>query len=623
MGANFTQVASGNFSLPVGAQVNEIFLADLNGDGKLDALMAYQFIPNVTREVGLRVVLGDGRGGFTEGTSTVFPGGAPTTVAPRDHAYVDFTGDGRPDLFIVDQGYDASPFPGYHNTLAINQGTTFADKSSSLPSSPDFTHTMSVADIDRDGDNDIYVGNIYSNGRIGPYFLVNDGRGNFTSDNSRMGLVSNLSEGRYTSSAFIDVDGDGDQDLFLGSDGERVINTGADGVSIIMINDGSGHFSTSSMQIPAGRPGHDDIVVDSTTMDVNNDGRPDLILSLALDNYKSGGAAQILINTGTGFVDGTSSTLLGYSGGALVNPQFIYRALTPDVDGDGFNDIVFVWGFSTANSPVYLNDGSGHFVKMPGLLTNLDAWDRFAVGDVNGDGRLDFVAEGTDGNGGENFRTYLNQDMGITQYGTAGNDGLMGDSDTETMYGGGGDDVISGGIGDDFLRGEEGNDTIIGGPGFDYIHGNQGNDVEYGGGGPDWVVGGQGNDLLSGDDGDDVVYSNLGADTCFGGAGQDWVRGGQADDLLYGGAGDDFMSGDRGSDTLSGGVGADRFNFFVGAGIDRITDFNSFEGDRIQFEAAVSYTVSQQGADTIIDLGNGDQLILVGVSQSSLGTWFV
>ena len=178
------------------------------------------------------------------------------------------------------------------------------------------------------------------------------------------------------------------------------------------------------------------------------------------------------------------------------------------------------------------------------------------------------------------------------------------------------------GDGMDYLRGEEGDDVIHGGFGFDDVHGNMGNDTVTGGHGNDWVVGGKDNDLLSGDDGDDIVYGNLGADTCNGGAGADLVRGGQGNDVLNGGAGNDFLSGDLGDDTLSGGAGADVFNSFGEAGIDRVLDFSRAEGDRVRLEPGSTYTVSQQGADTVVEITGGGRVVLVGVSMASLtGDW--
>jgi Ca2+-binding RTX toxin-like protein len=201
-------------------------------------------------------------------------------------------------------------------------------------------------------------------------------------------------------------------------------------------------------------------------------------------------------------------------------------------------------------------------------------------------------------------------------------DVLAGSSGYDTITGGEGDDVITGGganaPGGNFLRGEGGNDSILGGSGFDDINGNTGRDTASGGAGNDWVVGGQDDDLLSGDGGDDRVYGNIGIDTCLGGAGADVLRGGQGDDVLIGGDGNDFLSGDRGNDALTGGAGADTFNFFAGSGLDMVLDYNYAEGDRVRIEGGASYTVSQIGANTLVDLGNGDVMTLVGVQANTL-----
>lgn len=211
-------------------------------------------------------------------------------------------------------------------------------------------------------------------------------------------------------------------------------------------------------------------------------------------------------------------------------------------------------------------------------------------------------------------------------------DTLKGGGGGDTIVSGGGGDFADGGQGADLLQGDEGQDTLWGGDGndsieggadFDQINGNIGNDTARGGEGDDWVVGGKDQDLLYGDAGFDIVYGNLGNDTCYGGDGADWVRGGQGDDIVDGGAGNDWMAGDRGNDTVTGGAGADKFYFFAGAAIDRVTDFSSASGDRVLLEAGQTYTLSYTGEGAVIDLGNGDQMILIGVTQASLGDWLV
>ena len=200
---------------------------------------------------------------------------------------------------------------------------------------------------------------------------------------------------------------------------------------------------------------------------------------------------------------------------------------------------------------------------------------------------------------------------------------LHGAIGTDRLLGEGGSDTIYGYEGQDFIRGGEGDDLLIGGKEFDDLHGNQGNDTVRGGQGDDWVVGGQGHDLLFGDLGNDLVFGNMGADTCEGGAGNDTIRGGQDGDLIFGGDGDDWISGDLGNDTISGGAGADTFNIFAGSGVDRVMDFSAAEGDRVRIEGGVAtYTVAQQGADTVVTVGDA-QMILVGVQAAALPTGWI
>lgn len=209
--------------------------------------------------------------------------------------------------------------------------------------------------------------------------------------------------------------------------------------------------------------------------------------------------------------------------------------------------------------------------------------------------------------------------------GNSAANGLFGSLGADTLMGGAGNDSISGGDGIGFLRGEDGNDSLIGGAQFDDMHGNAGNDTLRGGGDGDWVVGGKDDDLLFGDAGGDVVLGNLGADTLEGGDDDDVVRGGQGDDAVRGGAGSDWISGDRGADTLTGGAGADIFHTFDGAGVDRVTDFNAGEGDRVFLLAGTQYSVAQTGADTVITVTGteGGQLVLAGVQMSSLGSGWI
>ena len=209
--------------------------------------------------------------------------------------------------------------------------------------------------------------------------------------------------------------------------------------------------------------------------------------------------------------------------------------------------------------------------------------------------------------------------------GSDGNDHLSARIDGGSrIEGGSGDDVIIGRDYADYLRGGDGADSIHGGGGADDINGNTGDDTINGGAGDDWVSGGQHNDLLLGGAGNDLVLGNLGNDTLYGDAGADTVRGGQHNDVIFGGDGDDWLSGDLGDDTVTGGAGADTFHIFAQAGLDLVTDFNRAEGDRVFIGDGSRYTVSQVGADVVIDLVGGARMVLANVSMSSLSDgWIV
>ena len=584
---------------------------DFTGDGKLDFVITYFLSPIQDQAVPFRVMAGDGAGGFTDQTTALFGTDLPQTVHPRDLTVADFNRDGRPDLFVADQGLDGPPFPGGHNALVLSSGANgLVNATNRLPTAQVFTHSTEAVDIDGDGDPDIYVG-VEAN--PAPYFLINDGTGHFTMATDRLPAAEGGSGNLiFTTEAFFDADGDGDQDLFLGASRQS-------GVSKLLLNDGSGHFSEAAGVLPLPSvwvPGSD--AIDAQSVDLNGDGRADLVVTYTIGDNGAKDYVQILINKGGGvFADETAQRIpAGYEGISTSRGGLIIV----DFNGDGFKDLLYADG---TNAPLALNDGLGHFYQMPAGVLPGGAGDTYGVGDVNGDGRMDLISWFGHGAGQEFIRIDLARDAGATQVGTDAADGLMGGAGNETINGGAGNDVIFGGGGTNYLRGDDGDAVIVGGPGFDDINGNMGNDTCVSGGGDDWVVGGKGDDSLVGSAGQNLVYGNIGNDTCDGGAGDDIVRGGQDNDLVMGGAGDDFVSGDKGDDTLIGGTGADIFHTFGDAGLDRVLDFRIAEGDRVQVDPGTQYTVAQVGADTVISMVGGAQMILVGVSMSALPSGWI
>ncbi|MDX1630849.1 MAG: VCBS repeat-containing protein [Thermoanaerobaculia bacterium] len=123
-------------------------------------------------------------------------------------AVFDFDGDGAPDLFFVGGAPVNGPTPDRPGALYRNLGQgRFADVTRVAGLEPGLLGMgTAVADVERDGDLDLVVTG------VGADFLFrNRGDGTFA-----RGEALPVPPGFSTSAAFLDVDGDGFQDLFLG-----------------------------------------------------------------------------------------------------------------------------------------------------------------------------------------------------------------------------------------------------------------------------------------------------------------------------------------------------------------------------------------------------------------------
>lgn len=132
----------------------------------------------------------------------------------RGAAWADFDSDGDMDLFAP--GGAGAGITVYYNT---GNGTFSAQPlGGTLPSANRFDHQCVVADVDNDGDEDVFVAEGAEQGvpqNLGTqnFLFINAGNGTFTEEATARGLADTAD---YYSASFFDYDRDGWIDLYVG-----------------------------------------------------------------------------------------------------------------------------------------------------------------------------------------------------------------------------------------------------------------------------------------------------------------------------------------------------------------------------------------------------------------------
>ncbi|ESQ89093.1 hypothetical protein ABAC460_13570 [Asticcacaulis sp. AC460] len=187
------------------------------------------------------------------------------------------------------------------------------------------------------------------------------------------------------------------------------------------------------------------------------------------------------------------------------------------------------------------------------------------------------------------------------------------------------DNRLDGDSGNDTLIGGAGDDTLIGGTGNDSLAGGTGSDVLSGSGGDDTMVGGTGGDAYSVDSAGDVVIEVSENSVDLLSASISYVLPEFIETLTLIGTGNidgtgnnlrNLLIGNAGNNVLTGGAGNDNFHFGRKVGQDTIADMDGEEGDRIDIALHTHGTVTpgivtQSGADVLIDLGNGNTVLVL------------
>ena len=320
---------------------------------------------------------------------------------------LDFDGDGRMDIYLVQGGplrqRDARALPG--DRLFRNVGASgelrFEDATAaSGVRATGYGMGIAAADIDNDGDTDVFLANFGAN-----QLLENVGQGRFVDATAKSGIVG---EHWSIGASFADIDGDGLVDLYVANYLDFRIadhrpchlyssrqsycapSNYAGVADRLYRNLGNGRFedASESAGIAAAARAGMGVVAD----DFDGDGKTDF--------YVANDAEENLLWLNKGgfrFVDGA---LLG---GAAVNGYGIAEAsmgvVAGDFDDDGDADLFMTHDVKESNT-LFVNDGKGWFEDRSnalGIAADSMAHTGFGTGwfDADNDGDLDlFVANG-------------------------------------------------------------------------------------------------------------------------------------------------------------------------------------------------------------------------------------
>jgi len=367
--------------LPPQPKTHDIALADLDGDGDLDAFLANgrNEMPepntvllndgkgnfhNSGQELGNResraVILQDfdydgdidalvsdiwmgeyfwneGDGDFLHSREIMFPDTDGYFVGLWRFQAADLNGDNKLDLFLngccgggVSNGPDNWRTINAFNTVWLSNEKNLPGPTSQKMGQGN-SEAVALGDLDGDGDLDAFIANsvhLDETGKTVDYdandVWLNNGAGIFTDSTQRLG------DQRSYSIALGDLDGDGDLDAFVG-------NIGADEV---WLNDGNANFINSDQRLGSSLTRY------LCLADLDGDGDLDAIVG-------SDTVGGIWLNDGKGNFEDTNQRL-SYSRG--------YAITVGDVDGNGTVDIV---AGKLASAKVWYNDGTGRMRRQP------------------------------------------------------------------------------------------------------------------------------------------------------------------------------------------------------------------------------------------------------------------
>ncbi|MCF6140133.1 VCBS repeat-containing protein [Flavobacterium sp. K77] len=292
----------------------------------------------------------------------------------------------------------------------INQKTQFSGVNSSFVAHKennfiDFDHeglvskmlsqegpSMCVADINGDGNDDVYIGG--AKGQSGKIYL-NAGNGNFKiSSQKDLDLDAAFED---TAASFFDADNDGDVDLLVGSSGNEKADQ-ANYKNRLYLNNGKGVFTRSKTIIPT--TSNNVAVIES--YDFDQDGDTDVFIgSRSVPGVYGIDPKHLLLeNDGKG----NFTNVIDKKAFKINNFGMITDAIWEDIDNDSKKDLILVGDWTAPM--IFKNNGRRLVEFKSNLSTYTGFWNAVACVDLNNDGKKDLVL----GNKGTNTSYKPSQD---------------------------------------------------------------------------------------------------------------------------------------------------------------------------------------------------------------------
>ncbi|MNX31140.1 FG-GAP repeat protein [compost metagenome] len=237
--------------------------------------------------------------------------------------------------------------------------------------------SLAVADINGDGNEDVFIGG--AKGQSGKIYL-NNGNGNYAALAQKdLDADANYED---TAASFFDADNDGDQDLFVGSGG----NEKADQTNYknrLYLNNGKGTFAKTKATIPTT---NNNVAVIAPN-DFDNDGDVDVFIgSRSVPGVYGIDPKHLLLeNDGKGNFTNT----IDKKAFKVNSVGMITDAVWEDIDNDSKKDLILVGEWT---APMIFKNTGRRLAEFKSNLTEYQGfWNSVSCVDLNNDGKKDLV----------------------------------------------------------------------------------------------------------------------------------------------------------------------------------------------------------------------------------------